>query len=111
MLDDVHSAPDVVDLVPEAAHFFGEGLQRVLLSDSDLDALESPAVTIYVCRELLSFRRRYVSLAWRLVRSGLFRLLHAHEAREHVGIFPVQEGLESVGSRAARWSRPLHARG
>ena len=83
----VKDAPFIADLLPDAAHYFGDGLERMLLSADEFSNLSTPPVVPYMCRGLRGSRRRYLAFVRRLVKAGLFVLAPASDVKERVGAF------------------------
>ena len=89
MPDDVRDAPAVADLVSDADFYLGNGLERMLRPESEHVARDSELAGIrpHVDPSLLRSRRKYLAVVRRLLKSGLFRLIHAADRKEDVGIF------------------------
>ena len=89
MPDDVRGAPTVSSLVSDADFYFGNGLERMLRPESEWEMREEELAQIrpHVDPALTRSRRKYLSVVRRLIHSGLFRLIHAADRKEEVGIF------------------------
>ena len=75
MPDDVTDAPSDVDLVSNADHYLGGGLERMLRPESEWETRDAELALIrpHIDPALKRSRRKYITVVRRLFSSGLFR--------------------------------------